>query len=326
MTRPTSGAPAQQQQAALSAALAGAVDLSALAAQKKARDQAEQRARQQAAAAERGEAPTTPTVVDVTEATFQAEVLDRSAQVPVVIDFWAQWCTPCKQLSPILEKLAAEHAGRFVLAKIDVDTSPQLATTAQVQSIPAVKAVLGGQVVAEFTGVLPEPQLREWIGALVAAAGQALGQAGDTAGAEQGPPVDQRVLDAEDALTRGDVDAAERSLRAVLAENPADPVVKAGLAQVGLVRRTTEVTDPQQTITAADAAPADVAAQRLAADVELLSGAQAAAFARLVAVVSRTSGADRDIAREHLIGLFDLFPPDDADVATARRNLTSALF
>src|ERR1700709_470498 len=150
--------------------LPGAVDLGALAAGNPAR-----------AAARAGGAATAG--IDVTEATFQTEVLEKSREVPVVIDFWAAWCGPCKQLSPILEKLAAEGAGSWILAKIDVDVNQRIAQAAAVQGIPAVKAVFQGQIVSEFTGALPERQVRGWVDQIVALAQQARGQAGAEDGA-----------------------------------------------------------------------------------------------------------------------------------------------
>src|SRR5918993_1958921 len=156
--RPSRGAPAPSP--ALSAALAGAVDLSALKARADARERAEAQAAQAQVAGDGG-APAAPvTVLDVTEATFQAEVLDRSFRTPVILDLWAEWCGPCKQLSPVLERLAAEGGGSWVLAKVDVDANPALAQGLRVQGIPAVKAVWQGQLVAEFSGAIPEEQAR----------------------------------------------------------------------------------------------------------------------------------------------------------------------
>src|SRR5205807_10223215 len=109
-------------------------------------------------------------VFDVTEQTFNTDVALRSRTTPVIIDLWAEWCGPCKQLSPVLEKLAAEAGGQWILAKVDVDANPQLSAALQVQSIPMVVAVLGGQLVDGFLGAMPEAQVRQWIGQVLAAA------------------------------------------------------------------------------------------------------------------------------------------------------------
>src|SRR6266480_3759087 len=142
----------------------GAVDLGA----RKAAAERAQRASQAGAPGDPG--PDGGHVFDVTEATFETDVLERSRTVPVVMDLWAEWCGPCKQLSPILEKLAAEANGDWVLAKVDVDANPQLSAALQVQSIPMVVAVVGGQLVPGFLGALPEAQVREWLGQVLAAA------------------------------------------------------------------------------------------------------------------------------------------------------------
>jgi len=159
----------------------GAVDLGA-------RQQAAQR-RETVQAATDGDGDSA--VIDVTEETFNSDVVERSRTTPVIIDLWAEWCGPCKQLSPVLEKLAGEADGQWVLAKVDVDANPRLAQALQVQSIPMVVAVIGGQLVDGFLGALPEAQVKQWISQVVAAAEQIAAGAG-------GAPAD----DAEQASVR----------------------------------------------------------------------------------------------------------------------------
>jgi putative thioredoxin len=304
--------------------MAGAVDLSAL----KARSEVAARPQQASAGAERAE---TPFVIDVTEESFQADVLERSLEVPVVVDLWATWCGPCKQLSPVLERLAAAGNGAWVLAKVDVDANPRIAQAFGVQSIPMVVAVVGGQPVDAFNGALPEPQVRQWIAALLDALRDrmpAIAQAeAGVDGAEEQPeeePEDPRFTAAEDALERGDYAAAEEAYQQILAAEPANEQAAAALSQVRFLARAENV-DPTA-VERADAAPDDIDAQLAAADAEVATDSVDAAFNRLVSTVGRTAGEERDRAREHLIGLFELFPADDSRVTAARRALARALF
>jgi putative thioredoxin len=143
--------------------MAGAVDLGARQAAAKRRDQASQPGGTGAASA---------FVFEVTDATFNTDVVARSQSAPVIVDLWAEWCEPCKQLGPVLERLANEAAGDWLLAKVDVDANQQLAAALQVQSIPMVVAVIGGQLVDGFLGALPEPQVKQWINQVLQVADQ----------------------------------------------------------------------------------------------------------------------------------------------------------
>jgi putative thioredoxin len=262
-------------------------------------------------------------VVDVDEATFQTEVIDRSFQVPVVLDLWAEWCGPCKQLSPVLEKLAVEGGGAWVLAKVDVDANPNLAQGLKVQGIPAVKAVWQGQLVAEFTGAIPEEQARQFVTELVGATtGGGLPEGAE--GTEPEEPEDPRLDAAEAALDRGDLAAAEAAYQQVLDAEPAHPVASLAIKQVQLFRRAEEA--GPNALAEADAAPDDVAAQTRAADFLLGTGDVDGAFARLLDVVRRTAGEDRDAARVHLVELFSVVGDEDPRVGAARRQLSAALF
>jgi putative thioredoxin len=315
--------------------MAGAVDLSALRARAdSARTSGGGRA--PAASPAAGSAPPVDGaqgggqwVIDVDEQSFQTDVLERSLQVPVVVDLWATWCQPCKQLSPVLERLAEQGGGTWILAKIDIDANPRIAQAFGVQSIPTVIALAGGQPVEAFSGAQPEPQVRQWIEALITQFRDKLPgiRAAESAGVGEEdvePPEDPRFVEAEEALDQGDYTAAEAAYQRILDAEPANEQANAAIAQVRFLARA-ENADPAA-IARADADPDDVDAQLAAADAELATDRAEAAFARLVATVGRSSGDDRDRVREHLIGLFELFPPDDGRVIAARRALARVLF
>jgi putative thioredoxin len=310
--------------------LHGAIDLGARQAAAK-----KQQERQQTAAANGGG---TSYVLDVTDETFNTEVVERSRTVPVLVDFWAEWCGPCKQLSPILEKLAEEAAGGWILAKIDIDANPQLAAYMQqmgVRGIPFVAVVVAGQLMPFLNGAAPEPQVRQAIdqlfdalraeGILPEGAPGPDGEQVDELPGEPQPMADPVYDAAEEALQRGDLDAAATAFQEILAKTPADAEAKRGLALVDLSRRISAL-DAEKVIRDAAEHPEDVTVQIAAADVELMSGFIEPAFDRLVALVKRTAGDERDAARKHLIALFEVLPPDDPRITKARRALQRALF
>jgi putative thioredoxin len=309
----------------LSAALSRAVDLSAL----KARAEASKTPAARPATGNGDEQPAGGIIVEVTEATFQAEVIERSLTVPVIVDLWAEWCGPCKQLSPVLERLAGQYGGSWVLAKIDIDANPRIAQLFGVQSIPMVVAIAGGQPVEAFAGAQPEPQIKQWLDGLLDALRDRLpgiraAENGTAPEAAEPEPEDPRFTAAEDAFNRGDYAAAEIAYQQILASEPGNELAAAALAQVRFLARA-EATDPS-VVVRADTSPDDLDAQLAAADIEVAQQRVEQAFARLLNAVRRTAGDDRDRARTHLVSLFDLFAPDDPRVMKARRDLASALF
>ncbi|MFE4515189.1 tetratricopeptide repeat protein [Kitasatospora sp. NPDC056783] len=322
-----------------SAALRGAVDLAAVKAAGEAAQKAElaraERARQAAAADSDGSAVAQSghqLVIDVTEDTFEAEVVQRSTEVPVVIDFWAEWCGPCKQLSPVLEGLVEEYAGRFVLAKIDVDANPLLSQQFGIQGIPAVMAVVAGQLVPLFQGAESAANIRKILDQLILVAEQRFGVAGGVAGvpgeaAAAAPerPEDPALAAAHDALDAGDLDGAIRAYENVLAEEPGNTEARLGLSQAELLKRV-EGLDLQAVRTAAAASPKDVEVQLQAADLDLVGGHVEDAFGRLVDTVGRTAGEDRNAARVRLLELFEVIGPEDPRVVAARTALARVLF
>ncbi|MET9106532.1 tetratricopeptide repeat protein [Streptomyces zhihengii] len=314
--------------------MSGVVDLAAVKAAGEAKAKAEQARAEAARQGGGGAVSPASLVIDTDEAGFERDVLQRSTEVPVVIDFWAEWCEPCKQLSPLLDRLAHEYNGRFVLAKIDVDANQMLMQQFGVQGIPAVFAVVAGQALPLFQGAAPEAQIRQTLDQLVQVAEERFGLTGltvdaDGAAPEAAEPVagphDGLLGAAMDALDAGDFDGAVRAYGNVLADDPGNTEAKLGLAQAELLGRVAGMDAGAVRKAAADG-PSDVPAQIAAADLDLVGGHVEDAFGRLVETVRRTAGADRDAARVRLLELFEVVGPDDPRVTAARQALARVLF
>ncbi|AYN39341.1 co-chaperone YbbN [Streptomyces dangxiongensis] len=316
--------------------MSGVVDLAAVKAAQEAKAKAEQARAEAARQGGTGAVSPAELVIDVDEAGFERDVLQRSAEVPVVIDFWAEWCQPCKQLSPVLERLAVEYDGRILLARIDVDANQMLMQQFGIQGVPAVFAVVAGQALPLFQGAADEQQIRQTLDQLVAVAEERFGLTGLTVDPDAEPggapqaapaagPYDAALNAAALALDAGDLGGAIQAYRNVLADDPAHPEALLGLAQAELLQRVQGM-DPQKVRQEAAEKPSDVRAQIAAADLDLVGGHVEDAFGRLIQTVQRTAGDDRDAVRVRLLELFEVVGPEDPRVIGARRALARALF
>ncbi|MFF9048128.1 tetratricopeptide repeat protein [Streptomyces parvulus] len=318
--------------------MSGVVDLAAVKAAQEAKTKAEQARAEAARHGGTGAVSPADLVIDVDEAGFESEVLQRSTEVPVVIDFWAEWCEPCKQLSPVLERLAVEYGGRFLLAKIDVDANQMLMQQFGVQGIPAVFAVVAGQALPLFQGAAGEAQIRQTLDQLVQVAEERFGLTGLVVDPEAQPgaarpaveerpagPHDAALEAAVRALDAGDLGGAVQSYKNVLAEDPGNTEAKLGLAQAELLQRVQDA-DPQRVRQEAADKPGDAQAQIAAADLDLVGGHVEDAFGRLIDTVRVTAGDDRDAVRVRLLELFEVVGAEDPRVTAARRALARALF
>ncbi|MFJ8748074.1 tetratricopeptide repeat protein [Streptomyces sp. NPDC102441] len=318
--------------------MSGVVDLAAVKAAGDAKTKAEQARAESARQGGDGAVAPVSLVIDVDEAGFEADVLQRSTEVPVVIDFWAEWCEPCKQLGPLLERLAVEYNGRFVLAKVDVDANQMLMQQFGIQGIPAVFAVVAGQALPLFQGAAPESQIRQTLDQLIQVGEERFGLTGITVAPDAGDvdeesapaevpagPYDAQLEAAAQALDANDFTGAVQAYRSVLADDPVNIEAKLGLAQAELLGRVAGL-DPQQVRKDAAESPAEPAAQMAAADLDLVGGHVEDAFGRLVETVRRNFGDDRDAVRLRLLELFEVIGPDDPRVTAARTALARVLF
>jgi putative thioredoxin len=272
--------------------------------------------------------------VAVTEDSFQS-IIEASMGAPVLLVFYSRTRMPeSGNLAEDVAALSAEFEGRFLAGLVDVDATPAIAQAMQIPSIPLVVVVLDGRPMPLLQDVLPIDELRTALTQVL----QQLTTQGITgrhqprtaaavpdADADGEPPVDPRYAAAQDALGEGDIDRAVAEYQKLVDANPADTEAAAGLAMAKLLLRTQGV-DLQQAREAAAARPDDLAAQTMVADLDMLGGHVEDAFNRLIDVVRRSSGEERNAAREHLIALFGAVGNDDPRVLRARQNLASALF
>jgi putative thioredoxin len=299
----------------------GAVDLSQLA----------QQAKQSAPASSLG--PRTAGgsyVIEVTEQTFEAETIRRSVQHPVVVELFSPRVATGQQLSAALIEIANASDGKFLLARLNVDTAPGIVQALGLQAVPTVIALINGQLAPLFQGVLPKDQVQAAIDQLLKAAvtngmvGRAQPVGSEQPMAEPEPEADPRFAAADAALERGDFAAAREEFDKLLQANPNDAEAQVGKAQSGLFARAAAL-DPESTLAAADGSD-DLESQLAAADIEMITGQLEAAFARLIGMIKRISGAERDQARVRLLELFETLGNTDERVLKARRNLMTALF
>ncbi|MEO7428784.1 MAG: thioredoxin [Acidimicrobiales bacterium] len=236
--------------------------------------------------------------IDVTDATFPTEVVERSKQVPVVVDLWAEWCGPCKQLGPILEKVIDETGGQVVLAKVDVDANRQVASAFQVQGIPAVYALRDGKVVDTFVGAQPEATVRAFVQGLL--------------------PTEEE--DAVGALvSAGD----EASLRAALELEPGHEGAVVALAEL-LVERGDDG-DVEEALALLERIPESAETRRVAALARVGTAARGADVAAELDSLLDQVKAD-EVARQRYIDLLEVMGADDPRTAGYRKQLTSRIF
>ncbi|HEV2673278.1 MAG TPA: thioredoxin [Aliidongia sp.] len=296
-----------------------------------------------------GSAPSAANLIkDTTTAAFVTDVIDASMEVPVIVDFWAPWCGPCKQLSPIIEKAVKAANGAVKLVKLNIDDHPEIPTQMRVQSIPAVYAFKDGRPVDGFVGAQPESQIKAFIQRLAGKAGPS--------------PIDEALAMAKQALADGDLATAQGVFAQVLDHQPDNAVALAGLARIALGQGAIEdakeiigqvpagdgqkhadVISVKAAIELAEGAaaaqgaaaefegrlaadPADHEARLELANALFASGEQAAAIDHLLQIVRADRDWNEQAARKQLLKLFEALGPVDPLTVQARKRLSSILF
>ena len=282
-----------------------------------------------------------PNVINVTRATFQADVIEKSVTVPVVIDFWAPWCNPCRQLAPILEALADEMAGKFVLAKVNTDEEPEIAQAFGVQSLPTVFAMIEGQPVDQFTGLLSAEQAREWVTRLLPSPAQTLVRDAEAL-AESDPKTAESKLkqaielepDAAEikiALTglilkQGRLDECASMLEALEKRGYLEPQAERLKSELEVRLAAAESGGVEEARKAAEAEPGNLMLQIRLADAYAASSQHRKALELCLTVVQNDFGDGRAEAKATMVKIFDMLGPASELTGEFRRKLATALY